>query len=375
MLVGCSLNSGRYNSERYNKVKTLPEFKPQISMKTIWNRSVGKGQGRGGLSLKPVIDSDIIYAVSCDGELVACNRYNGKLLWSKSLDTSISGGLGFNNELLALVTRKGKLIVLDKNNGAEKWSFQLHSTALSEPVMQGNSLFVQSVDGTVTALDLSKGVQIWQKTTVAPLVSLRGSATPLVKQDALLIGLSTGEISVLRLKTGDEIWRKYISQPQGFSEYSRMSDVNTQPIWIKDTLYVINFQGNLAALDPWTGNEKWIQKASSYCQLAEGSGNIYFSSETGGLHAINADSGVLSWNQLTDYKAHHLGSPQTIDSSWVFVGDNLGYLHVFSQKTGAIVGRTLLKASIRLKPLVEDEYVYIFADQGQLIALKINEAS
>jgi outer membrane protein assembly factor BamB len=59
-------------------------------------------------------------------------------------------------------------------------------------------------------------------------------------------------------------------------------------------------------------------------------------------------------------------------SSYVAFGDFEGYLHMVSQIDGHFVARERINSSgLRVRPLVVGDWMYVFANNGDLVALTI----
>ncbi|MBE8215447.1 MAG: outer membrane protein assembly factor BamB [Endozoicomonadaceae bacterium] len=369
VLTGCV----NHLSVSHRSVKKLPNFDKKITLDMLWKQKVGKHPGRKSIAIQPVATDNEVYAAHYDGSVVAYDRHNGKILWQVVLHDNISGGLCVHLDVLTVATMNGNIIALDrKNQGKLLWRCFVGGQVLSAPIIQNNKMFLQSINGKIIALNATTGKQIWQENTVFAPLMLRGSSKPLYKNNVLFTGLSTGELIGWDAETGEKVWTTFISRSKDSSELLRMSDIISSPVFINSNLYVINFNGNLSSFDTENGIKKWSISASSYTQLETNQKVLYYSSSLGGLYAINSESGAINWKQLVEYPRHHLSHPLVIND-WVFVGDNYGYIHILSKKTGHIVGRQRVNTSIRTKPLVQDNIIYILTDKDELIAFKIRE--
>ena len=78
---------------------------------------------------------------------------------------------------------------------------------------------------------------------------------------------------------------------------------------------------------------------------------------------VRWSQGALGYRQL---------SRPTPVGSYVTVGDFEGYLHVLSQVDGDFVGRVRVDSDgVRADMLSEDGILYVFANDGELVAYEI----
>src|SRR5690606_6924014 len=109
------------------------------------------------------------------------------------------------------------------------------------------------------------------------VLTLRGTGAPVVTNQLAVAGLSSGKVIALDVQRGIPVWEQRVAVPQGRSELERMVDIDGGLLLSGGTLYVVTYQGQLAALDLMSGRPLWQRQASSYVGVATGFGNIYVS--------------------------------------------------------------------------------------------------
>src|SRR5690606_16414492 len=115
-------------------------------------------------------------------------------------------------------------------------------------------------------------------------------------------------------------------------------DILGRPVVDASTIYVTSYQGRLIALDKTNGRPLWEKSISSYTSPAYGFSHVYTTSEEGTLSAVNQYNGQLDWEKTTLFR-RGLTAPTTW-GSYVAVGDFEGFVHLFAQSDGRLVGRT-----------------------------------
>lgn len=348
----------------------LVKFNPEINLSVSWSRSIGDGQGDLYNRLMPAVDGSIIYAADAEGVVMAMDRFNGKVKWKKKLKLPVSGGVSANNGVVLLGTLKGEVIALESSTGDIRWKGHVNSEILSAPVTNGNEVVVQTAADTLFGFDIITGNQLWRYDNYPAILTLRGSSTPVITQDIAVFGLSTGQVIALDVKQGIPLWGQVIAIPKGRSELERMVDIDGKLLVSGSTLYVVTYQGQMAALELTTGRILWQRIASSYTGVGQNSGTAFLSLADGTVQAIDERNSSELWAN-TQLARRQLSGPATY-YNYVAVGDFEGYLHLMSQLDGHFVARRKIDGDgVRVQPLVVDNIMYVYGNGGKLVALTI----
>lgn len=352
---------------------SLEDFDEKVTLKKRWSTSVGDGQGKGYYRLTPAMDYDKLYVASADGDLVAINKETGKKVWARDLDREISGGVGLYDDSLLLGYTDGAIARLDAQTGETLWTKPVSGEILAPPQSDGSVIVMQSYDGKVQAFDYESGKTLWTYQSSLPVLTLRGTSTPLIEGDRVIIGFANGRVMAFDTQTGAINWELRVALPTGRSEIERIADVDGNMLIDGGLLYVVNYQGNVVAADVASGRKLWQLPASSFSGVAEGFGNIYVAQEDGVVRALGADGSGEKWAQ--DVLGWRKLSRPTPVSSYVAVGDYRGYVHILSQVDGEIVGRTRVDSDgQRADMLADGDVLYVYGNDGKLQALQIRES-
>ena len=171
-----------------------------------WQAGVGRGLGRKYLRIKPTILAERIYAADGYGTVVALDRFSGRRIWSTSVGSPdsrpflkiwdrrdpsfLTGGVGAGEGRILVGTTRGEVIALNAGDGSEVWRTQLTSEILAPPAADDGVVMAQTNDGRLVALEPSDGATRWSYDNQVPLLTLRGTATPVI----------TGGFGVRRLR-------------------------------------------------------------------------------------------------------------------------------------------------------------------------------
>ncbi len=365
MAVGCSSNS-----KKELPPAELPDIQEEVRLDAQWSRSVGNGQGDLYNLLTPAVDGERLFAADAEGVVMALDRLNGDVFWKVDLELPVSGGVGAGYGLVLVGTLKGEVVALDSSSGEERWRARVTSEVLSAPATNGDVVVVQTQDDRLIGLDASTGEQRWIFENSPAVLTLRGTSSPVVTNRLAIAGLSTGKVIALDIQRGIPVWEQRVAVPQGRSELERVVDIDGSLLLSGGTLYVVTYQGKVAAIDIDSGRQLWQREASSYVGLAQGFGNVYVSQAGGSVESIDERSTSALWNN--DALARRQLSAPEVFSSYVAVGDLEGYLHLLSQVDGHFVGRKKIDGDgLRARPLVVGDWIYAYGNSGKLVALTI----
>lgn len=348
----------------------LQKFNAEVELDRVWKRNIGNGQGDLYNNLTPAMDGLTLYAADAKGRVVALDRDDGSVKWQVKLDEPLSGAVGAGGGRVMVGTLDGQVIVLDDTDGTEEWRKSVTSEVLAAPQTNGDVVVVQTQDDKVVALDISSGDQRWIYEASLPVLTVRGTSTPLVNLRQVFVGLASGKVVALAAENGIPMWEQRVAQPQGRSELERMVDIDGQLLLADDKLYVGSFQGNVAALDAQSGRPLWVQPASTYVAPGVGYGGVFVSEANGTVEAFDEGSSSALWSN--DSLARRQLTAPVVVSSYVAVGDFEGYLHLLAQADGRMVGRIKVDGDgLRAKPIVLGDTLFVFGNSGDLVAYKL----
>ena len=371
-LSGCSTISGWFSSDDDDATApaALIDIDETVAIDKLWSEGVGDGQGSGFYRIRSTIDGDTIYIASAEGEVMAIDRGNGDVLWDVELDSSLSGGVGVWEEGLFIGSSEGVVIKLDAATGLKLWATPLRGEILSPPQSNGRVVVAQTYDGKLQGLDFDTGELLWVYNSNVPVLTLRGTSTPIVDNNRVYAGFANGRVQAFDINSGAVVWEVRVAIPRGRSEIERIVDIDGSMELAGGTLYVASYQGNVVAIDVRSGRKLWQQKASSYSGVSQSFGNVYVADADGALSAYSRTGQGLRWTQ--DALAYRELSRPTPVGGYVAVADVEGYLHILSVADGTFVGRIKVdSAGVRADMQSVDNVIYVYGNSGDLVAYEI----
>ena len=372
LTTGCSTITGWFSDDEFDPREPveLEKITEQVKLKSRWSRGVGDGQGEGLLKINPILVGDSLYAASAEGRVVSVDPESGRVRWKQDLDLALSGGVGHHGNSVFVGASEGLVMRLDAASGSEIWRAPVSGEVLSAPQGDGRYVVAQTYDGKLMGFDYETGEVRWTYTSDVPVLTLRGTGTPMILGDNAIAGFADGKVVALNLRSGNVAWEVRVAIPQGRSEIERIVDIDGSMAVQSNELYVASYQGRLAAIDTRSGRRLWQRNVSSVSGVGVGFGNVYVADDDGTVSAFLRNGQGVRWQNI-DLGFRDLSRPTPV-SSYVAVVDFEGYLHLLSQVDGEIVGRTKVDSSgARADMLTRGNRLFVFTNDGALKAYDV----
>ncbi|WP_257386922.1 outer membrane protein assembly factor BamB [Tahibacter caeni] len=371
LLGGCGWFKGN-STKRENIIqpKALVELVPTLVVKEAWSHGIGKGAGRSGIRVTPVLHDGKLYTAGVDGEVKAIDAASGKVFWSRDVKLKLAGGPGVGNGVLVVGGMDGDVLALDAGNGTERWRARVSAEVVSAPAVDAELVYVRSNDGRVFAFDLNDGKQRWvnDRATV-PLLSLRGNASPHPAGDLVINATDAGKVMALRASDGASAWEQSLATAEGRTEVERLSDVDGDLVVDGDVIYAAAYHGQVVALSLSSGRQVWNRALSSYTNVGVSASQVYAVDDQSQVWALDRTSGASMWKQ--DALQYRWLSGPAVQGDYVVVGDVEGYVHWLAIADGKEAARERLsKNAIRATPVVSGDTVYVVDVEGKLAAYR-----
>jgi outer membrane protein assembly factor BamB len=367
LLSGCSWFGDKDNAE---PPAELTAFNEQVKLKRIWSRDTGSGTDEQFVQLVPFVAGERVFVADRSGAVRAYTLDKGEQLWHARTRVAISAGPGGGGGLMVVGSSDADLIALDAETGEERWRTSVSSEVLSVPLIHRGIVVVQTVDGYLAGLDASSGERLWVQGRTVPVLTLRGTSTALVEDGAVIAGFANGKITALDIRSGAPLWEAVVAVPSGRSELQRMVDVDANPVVRDGVLYVVSFQGQMAAVGLQNGRLLWNRDMSAYAGIAVDAGQVYVTDENSEVWALDRDSGASLWKQSA-LRRRALTGP-TVAGGYVAAGDFAGYVHLLSRLDGSIVGRVKVDSKgILAPPVALGDRLLVLGAGGKLVLYQL----
>lgn len=279
--------------------------------KVLWKTPIGNGKP----NCTPTYDDGIIYGVTFNGELAACDASTGKAIWERSFNNDFGGkmmsGWGYSESPLIdgdkLICTPGAddamLAALNKKTGEVIWKTKATNLGPKGSDGAGYASIVVSnaakvkqyitiVGRGLISVAADDGRLLWSYNKIA-----NGTAnipTPIVKGDYVFgsTGYDDGGSALIRLVperggkiTAKEVWYK---------ESKQLQNHHGGVVLIGNALFMGHGHNNgfPACVDFMTGKDLWPRgrgPGEGSAALAAAGGNLYFRYENGVMALMDAN--------------------------------------------------------------------------------------
>lgn len=364
--VGQDVAAGKAAAGDPDEPAELEKIDSQVELDRLWRVGIGKAQETFEAMLRPAFAEGSVYAAGREGRVVAVDAADGDRRWRTDLDVSLTGGVGAGGGLVLVGTLGGDLVALHADSGEEAWRAKLSSEILAPAAVSGDLVVVQTQDAKVYGLAAGDGSRRWLFEADLPVLTLRGTAAPLIADGLVLAAFANGKLVALDAASGNPRWEARVAMPGGRTELERMVDLNT-PVLAGDIVYAVSYQGRAGAFTKGSGRELWTREASSYRAPALSLNQLYLVDTRDHVLALRATGGQELWRNPA-LRGRQLTTPVAI-SDLVAVADAEGYLHLLAAVDGQLVGRAKVDGDGVSVPMATDgEHLYVQDNGGDLSA-------
>lgn len=362
------------------------------AVSTVWARTFGAGAGEHYLQLRPLIIGERGFMADHRGRVWAFDARTGKLAWESNLQRPLSSAPGLVSGRLLFGTRDGQVLAMDPETGEPLWSAEVTSEVLVPPVGDQGVAVVRTVDGRLFGLDARDGRRLWVYDRDVPILTLRGTGTPVVQDGAVIAGLDNGRLAALAVRDGTVLWETPIAAPRGRSELERLTDIDGTPRIVDGVIYAVAYQGRIAAVQLSSGRVIWTREMSSYAGLTADRERVYVADADGVVWALDRTTGATLWRQES-LRYRTLSAP-VLYPDGVVVGDYAGYVHWMAAEDGALQARTRIEGPndvfpeydavvereeeprhVLASPVVQEDLLYAADRRGRLEVLRLRDGS
>jgi outer membrane protein assembly factor BamB len=386
LLSGCSWFGGDDDEVEEIVPTKLVKFENEIEIIPLWDSKLGKGAEDRAIKLVPAVASSRVFAASADGNVVALQANNGRKIWSIQLKDAytkeesrnafgdgsdiITGGLGIGRDIVVAGTSAGEIVAINQSDGTIAWRARTSSEVLAPPQVDRDLVVAHTIDGKLGGFSTIDGERKWLYSTSIPSLTLRGTSTPIIKDEYVIAGFANGRFALLDRERGIAGADQRIASPTGSSDLERLVDIDGNMVVAGNVLFIVSFQGRLAAVDLGTGRLAWSQEASSIVGLGEGFGNIYIAYTNSIIAAKDMEDGRDVW-EIEGLMNRDVTVPVST-GSYLAVGDFDGYLHIIAQSDGRFVARRRVDGDGIQSPVVVDgNRLFVMGNSGRLSAFEI----
>ena len=249
----------------------------------------------------------------------------------------ISGvSAGYNS--FFYVDADGIFYAHDSTSGELKWTKALEDVVLSKILITSTLVFVQTSSDILYGLDLQTGEIKWSKKAQSPLLSVRGTASPIIYEGLVFTSFSNGRLAAVRATDGIQLWEKPISRLKGSTELEKLMDGDSNAITVGEDVFASNYNGSLTRFNIRSGEKIFSVDHSTSKSILFSNGLIISINSDEEIIGFNASNGTVSWRSQK-FKNRGL-TDLILNDDKIYFGDFEGYIHELDSETGMITGLT-----------------------------------
>ena len=360
----------KYFKEDVKPYKDLPPFSEEVNVEIVWEKKLSGEIETNNTFLNMFKFGENIYIPSSNKKIHIVSAELGNLNESIDVELDIFSGIVADENLIYFGSRQDTVTAVESLSKNVLWQRVMSSEVMSISRVENELIYVITNDSKVTAIDTNTGKFIWINTQIPAALSIRGSSTPIIEDDKVYIGFEDGRIVSYNSKNGDIIWQVQLPSTRIETVIDRLNDIDGSMILDNGVLYVISYQGSIAAIDSFNGQLLWTQEASSINGLASNNNSIFYIDNDGIMKSVDKYTGRQEWEQSQFFK-RLIGSP-VFFNDFIIANDIENYLHIFDIETGLASGRIKLRNKIQ-SIYVEYDSLYMLDNELNLTKYNINK--
>ena len=346
MLASCSsMDSLRFwqnNEIDPDEPRNLISITSKKSIELEWKKSF---EGKNSLgNFVPGFSSQKLFFSDSNGTVSSMNSIDGNIIWTKKLDFLASGtSAGFG--IVVVSDTKGNVIALTQDQGIILWKSNVKGEVLSKAAIDAKLVIVKTSSGELIALNKDTGLIEWSYRSKLPLLTVRGSSSPVIVDDKIYTSFDNGRLGVFDLNSGFPLWDGAISYVRGVSELENLIDADSPPLVEGGLIYTANYQGNLNIFDIAQKRSVWSYETSSFYSPVIMRGMLIVIEANSAIRSFAMQTMEESWLN-EDYLNRDLTNAVSFKGDLAF-GDFEGFVHIVDP----LNGKTIAREKISRKPI------------------------
>jgi len=339
------------------------------SLALDWHTNLGYGSRLQLRHQYPIYYDDKLFF--CDkNRLIALDADNGKRLWQQKFPATLNSCLGRFADILYFTDNEGAVYAFNAISRELLWQLSLGENSIIAPTANEQVVLILTLNEHLYALNAQDGAILWSYQAFKPPLTLFGSFRPLIVGPYSIVGFGDGTLVIHNWQEGRLVSYRQIATPQGKTDLERLVDLDAIAVFDDGILYVPSSRNFILALDLQQGNQKWRAQHGSHLAVTYDGQTLYGVNQDNQLYALNKEEGKTLWLQNT----HHRLTAPTLWQGNIAVGDDKGYLYLFSSQDGS----QLAKRRIGVVPfnpslLLADDRLILLDTEGNVFALKSRE--
>ncbi|MDR2276111.1 MAG: PQQ-binding-like beta-propeller repeat protein [Sphingobacterium sp.] len=329
-----------------------------------------KFQTKGQIFTSPIVFKDKVIVGSCDSNLYALDKINGKVIWKFKTKGEIRSTVAIDSNLLYFMCSDGHLYALNTETGQKRWTFATNGEKKydtwdyfhSSPMVNDGIVYFGSGDNHIYAVDGKTGKLSWKFLTGGIV-----HASPTLDKDRILIGSFDGYLYCLE-NNGKLRWKfKTVGE-----RYFPKGEIQFHAVAMDSSVYFGARDFNVYALNANDGTGYWVyHQPGSWTSIPSLSKEKLIMTMSDSYSVLALDK--LHGTKLVEPQVPlNTFSSATIVDSLAFFGALDGMVYLFDTVKGVTVPIFQTEASKRNRSLFVNEEGKLRSDLPEKYAHDIN---
>jgi outer membrane protein assembly factor BamB len=366
-----------------NAAKSMGHLALGSSLAQAWRVSVGEGAtNKGGLGSSPIVADGKVFTVDTRAVVRAVNAATGATVWQTQVRGPSSpdgalfgGGASYDNGRLYVTNGVGDAAALDAKTGALIWRVRPGGPLRGAPTVANDNVYVVSQDNQLFALKPADGSVRWTGAGAVEIAGVFGAASPAAASGTVVAGFSSGELNAYRYENGQGLWQDALARTSISTTVTSLSDIDADPVIDGGRVYAVGQGGRMVAIELKTGQRVWEINVAGIATPWVAGDWIFVVTDQAQLLALSRTTGRIRW--MTQLAAFRDAKDKKGRIAWagpILAGDRLvlansaGQLVSISPTDGSLQSTIDTRAPISRSPVVANNMLYVFHDNGQVSA-------
>lgn len=337
-----------------------------FALKKVWVKKTFLNPDEGyrkTVRMTPLLTKERVVQGNAYDGIVSFDRKSGEKIWSLPLAGGVEGGVTQIKDRLFFGSNDGYFYSVSSINGEVIWKLSVRSETLAAPLLYDGIVYFLTGNNVLHAVDASDGRELWIYSRVDNQnFSIRGAATPTVKDGSLILGFSDGYLVSLDSKTGSLKWETLLNKNK------RFRDLDSTPVIDGDFVYVTGYDSHLYCVKVKSGELAWKLEPGGFGKALVIEDRLFYSTSGGEVLAINKKLGSILWR--FKLKEGIATSPMVYKKYLVF-GESDGALRVLHQETGKEITHLTPGHGIFSPIAVDEEQKELFFISNSALLYKV----
>lgn len=313
-------------------------------------------------SSTPAVGEEYVYVGGLGESVYALSRADGRLVWSRERDGSMSDSSPcYHDGTVYVGSGGGSVCAFDASDGSTVWRRSGPSAVTSSPLVHDGVVYAGRSDGVLWALDADDGAVVFEYDVGSPILS---DVSYSERADAVYVSTRDNGVTAHDAADGGRrLWDRQFGTDVGAST----------PVVDERTGHLYFASNEVRALDSADGEVAW---GTSFYGASAGSSpvfdddSVYVAGGSGKVYRIPLADRLLvnapAWEFQTWDVA--IAADLALAGGRLYVCSLDGGLYVLDADSGTEVAGASLDCELRAAPVVRDDELYVAGHDGGLYA-------